>query len=122
VVKVGFTHVKIKVFSPIDPSRFEEVELVVDSEALHTSIPRRKLEALNIKPVRVGRYRTFEGKEIERAVGEALVELMGERRHVPVIFAEEGDAAVLGVTTLEVFELKVNPLTRELERATYPLI
>ncbi|MEM0233508.1 MAG: hypothetical protein QXL22_05760 [Candidatus Nezhaarchaeales archaeon] len=119
---MGFTHVKIKVFSPTDPSRFEEVELMVDSGALHTSIPRRKLEALNIKPLRVGRYRTFEGKEIERAVGEALVELMGERRHVPVIFAEEGDTAVLGVTTLEIFELKVNPLTRELERATYPLI
>jgi len=47
---------------------------------------------------------------------------MGERRHVPVIFAEEGDAAVLGVTTLEVFELRINPLTRELEPATYPLI
>jgi len=74
---MGFTHVKIKVFSPIDPSRFEEVELMVDGGALHTSIPRKKLEALNIKPVRVGRYRTFEGKEIERAVGEALVELMG---------------------------------------------
>ncbi|MEM0049321.1 MAG: aspartyl protease [Candidatus Bathyarchaeia archaeon] len=119
---MGFTHVKIKVFSPIDPSRFEEVELMVDSGALHMSIPRKKLEALNIKPVRVGRHRTFKGKEIERAVGEALVELMGERRHVPVIFAEEGDAAILGVTTLEIFELKVNPLTRELERATYPLI
>jgi len=120
--EVGFTYVKIKVFSSTDPSRFEEVELMVDSGALHTSIPRKKLEALNIKPLRVGRYRTFEGKEIERAVGEALVELMGERRHVPVVFAEEEDAAVLGVTTLEIFELKLNPLTRELERATYPLI
>ena len=119
---MGFTHVKIKVFSPVDPSRFEEVELVVDSGALHTSIPKEMLEAVGIKPVRTGRYRTFEGKEIERAVGEALIELMGERRHVPVIFAEEGDAAVLGVTTLEIFELKVNPLTGELERATYPLI
>ncbi|MEM4847209.1 MAG: hypothetical protein QW794_05575 [Thermosphaera sp.] len=104
-MKMGFTYVKIKVFSPTDPSRFEEVELMVDSGALHTSIPRKKLEALNIKPLRVGRYRTFEGKEIERAVGEALVELMGERRHVPVIFAEEGDAAVLGVTTLELDDI-----------------
>lgn len=122
VVKMGFTHVKIKVFSPIDPSKSEEVELMVDSGALHTSIPKKILEALNIKAVRIGRYRTFEGKEIERAVGEAAVELMGERRHIPVIFAEEGDAAVLGVTTLEIFELKVNPSTKELEPATYPLI
>ncbi|MEM2616883.1 MAG: aspartyl protease family protein [Thermofilaceae archaeon] len=119
---MGFTYVKIKVFSPVDPSRFEEVELLVDSGALHMSIPKEMLEALGIKPVRRGRYRTFEGKEVERAVGEALIELMGERRHVPVIFAEEGDAAVLGVITLEVFELNVNPLTGELERAPYPLI
>ncbi|MEM4488648.1 MAG: hypothetical protein QXK88_07625 [Desulfurococcaceae archaeon] len=58
---------------------------------------------------------------MKRAVGEALIELIGERRRVPVIFAEE-DATILGVTTLEIFELKVNPLTRKLERATYPLI
>lgn len=38
---MGFTYVKIKVFSPTDPSRFEEVELIVDSGALHTSIPRK---------------------------------------------------------------------------------
>lgn len=119
---MGFTHVKIKVFSPIDPSKFKEVELIVDSGALHTSIPKKTLEALNIKPMRIGRYRTFEEKEIERAVGEAVVELMGERRHVPIVFAEEGDTAVLGMTTLEVFKLKVNPLTKELEPATYPLI
>jgi len=55
VAKVGFTHVKIKVFSPMNPSRFEEVELMVDSGALHTSIPKRALEALNIKPVRMGK-------------------------------------------------------------------
>ncbi|MEM4752584.1 MAG: hypothetical protein QXR55_03710 [Sulfolobales archaeon] len=62
------------------------------------------------------------GRKLRGLLVKPLVELMGERRHVPVIFAEEGDAAVLGVTTLEIFELKVNPLTRELERATYPLI
>ena len=42
---MGFTHVKIKVFSPIDPSRFEEVELMVDGGALHTSIPRKKIRS-----------------------------------------------------------------------------
>lgn len=93
---MGFTHVKIKVFSPIDASKFEEVELIVDSGALHTSIPKKTLEALNIKPVRIGRYRAFEGEEIERAVGEAAVELMGERRHVPVIFAEKEMQLFLG--------------------------
>ncbi|MEM2533776.1 MAG: hypothetical protein QXK12_07145 [Candidatus Nezhaarchaeales archaeon] len=119
---MGFTYVKIKVFSPTDPSRFEEVELMVDSDALHTSIPKRTLEALGVKPMRMGRYRTFEGREVERAVGEVMVELMKERRHIPIIFAEQEDAAVLGITTLEIFELKVNPLTKELEPAVYPLI
>ncbi|MEM4889819.1 MAG: hypothetical protein QXJ64_10330 [Thermosphaera sp.] len=63
---MGFTYVKIKVFSPTDPSRFDEVELMINSDALHTSILRKKLEALNIKPLRVGMYRTFKGKEIEK--------------------------------------------------------
>ena len=112
----------VRVHDPADPSRFKDVKLMIDSGALHTSIPREVLEGLGIKPIRRGRYRTFEGKEIERDVGEAVIELMQERRHVPVIFAEEKDAAVLGVTTLEIFELRVNPITRKLEPATYPLI
>ncbi|MEM1546811.1 MAG: hypothetical protein QXH10_10150 [Ignisphaera sp.] len=47
---------------------------------------------------------------------------MGGGDTTPVIFAKEGAAAVLKVTTLEIFELRINPLTRELESATYPLI
>lgn len=118
---MGFTYVKIRVYSP-DLLRSIEVKLLADSGALHTCIPRRILEELGIRPIRKGMYRTFEGKEITRDVGEVVVELRGERRHVPVIFGEEGDTAILGVTTLEIFELRVNPITREIEPATYPLV
>jgi clan AA aspartic protease len=119
---MGFITVSVRVYNPKDLTKFKDVELLVDSGALHMSISKNVLKELGILPIRKGRYKTFEGREIERDVGEALIELEGEKRHVPVIFAEEGDVNVLGVTTLEIFELRVNPLTKKLEPATYPLI
>jgi len=54
---------------------------------------------------------------IERDVGEAELRVLGERAHCPVVFAEETDAEVLGVTALENLGLEVDPTTRQVRRS-----
>ena len=54
------------------------------------------------------------GDAIERKMGNAGFEYLGEVAHARVIFGEEGDAALMGVTTLEAFGFVLDPFKREL--------
>jgi predicted aspartyl protease len=96
-------------------SRYEDVELLVDSGALFTSIPRSILEKLGLKPIARYRLRTFSGEVVERDVGGAIIEYESRRAVVPVVFGESGDAQVLGVTTLETLWLPARPCNKEVE-------
>ena len=56
-----------------------------------------------------------DGTAIERPVSEAFVSLPQGEAHTPVILGEEGDEALLGVVTLEILGLILNPFTRTLQ-------
>ena len=62
------------------------------------------------------RFRTIEGRVIEREIGEAVTECLGERATTIVVFAEDEDAEVLGIYSLEGLRLKVDPVTRRLRK------
>ncbi|WP_252900964.1 hypothetical protein [Vulcanisaeta sp. JCM 14467] len=62
------------------------------------------------------RFRTIEGRVIERDIGEVIIESMGERATTIVVFAQEGDAEVLGAYSLEGLRLEVDPVTRQLKK------
>ena len=111
---MGFTFVKVRVYS-LDMSRHEDVELLVDSKALFTSISRSVLEKLGLKPIARCKLRTFGGEVVERNVGGAVIEYEGRRAVVPIIFGEPGDAQVLGVTALEALGYQLDPVTKRLK-------
>jgi hypothetical protein len=52
---------------------------------------------------------------IERQVSECYIEPPQGDGHTPVILGEPGDEALLGVTTLEILGLVLNPFTRTLQ-------
>jgi len=54
------------------------------------------LENLGVRPTAKWRFRTIDGRIIERDTGEVAVECLGERATRIVVFAERGDAEVLG--------------------------
>jgi aspartyl protease family protein len=86
------------------------------------SVARRDvLEQLGVKPVERRRFRAF-GGYVERDVGEVGMVLMGRRRVVPVIFGEDGDPAVVGVTALEIFGLEVDVVRGTLKEAELLLL
>jgi len=113
---MGHTIAKVKLFNPHDSSKQIELELLVDTGSTYTWIKRDRLEELGIKPTSKWKFRTIEGRVIERDIGEAIVECLGERATRIVVFAEKEDAEVLGVDALEGLRLEVDPITKQLRK------
>ena len=111
---MGHTVVKVKVYDP-HSSRFMELELLVDTGSTYTWIKRDRLEKLGVKPMGRRRFKTIEGRVIEREVGEVLIECLGRRATTVAVFAEESDAEVLGLHALEGLGLEVDPVTKQLK-------
>ena len=112
---MGFTYVKVRLFNPADLTRAETVELLVDSGAIFTSVPRHILEGLGIKPVARRRLKVYGGMVIEREVGVAMIEYKDSRAGVTVIFGEPEDSPILGATSLESLGYELDPVTKELK-------
>jgi len=60
----------------------------------------------------VGRFRTNDGRVVERDIGEAVVECLSGKATTIVVFAEESDNEVLSLHALE--GLGMNPATQAL--------
>ncbi|RLI25586.1 MAG: hypothetical protein DRO52_03790 [Candidatus Hecatellales archaeon] len=92
-----------------EDERFEELSLLVDAGAAYSWIPGRILQRLGVEPSRRARFKTIEGRVIERSLGHVFVEYQGETAPTTVVFAEEGDKAVFG--------LEVDPTTGEVRKS-----
>ena len=114
---MGHTTATVKICNPQDNTKCVETKLIVDMGSTYTWIKREKLEAIGIRPSKVRKFRTIEGKTIEREVGEAVIECLGERASSIIVFAEEGDVEVMGVVALESLALEVDPVTKQLKKA-----
>jgi clan AA aspartic protease len=112
---LGYVRVKAKIRNPEEKERQLEIELLVDTGAIYSIIPANILESLKIARRSIRKMRLADGSVIERHLGIAEVEVKGETAHSNVIFGEERDASVLGVTALEELGLQVDPITGELK-------
>ncbi len=107
---------KVRIYNPHDVSRAIDLELLLDTCSTYMWVKRDRLERLGIKPMARWKFRTIEGRIIERDIGEVIIECMGERATTIVVFAEEGDAEVIGVYALEGLRLEVDPTTGKLRK------
>lgn len=112
---MGFTRIKVNVYNPADMSKSYAVELLVDTGAIFTSVPRSLLEKLGLKPIDRKRLRVYGGAVVERDVGVVILEYEGSRAGAPVIFGEPDDSPVLGATSLEALGYQVDPTTKRLK-------
>ena len=114
---MGVFKVRARIWNPLDPSRSRDVELLVDTGATYTLIPRDVLEALNIRVLRRARLRLADNRVnrvIERPVGEVGIEIEGYRASAtPVVFGYPG-VYVLGSVTMEQLGLAPDPITKRL--------
>ena len=107
---------KVKISNPQDPSKFEEVELIIDTGATFSVVSKERLEKLGIKPIFKRKLKLASGEIIERDVGIVLFEIEGKGMGASeVIFGEKEDAEVLGLLTLEAMALSIDTVTGELK-------
>jgi len=97
------------------PDRARDVEgVMVDTGSEYNWIPRSILSELGIRPERVERFETADGRVIEREIGFALVSAAGRSAPTVVVFAGEGDSLLLGAHGLEGLNLRIDLGRREL--------
>lgn len=113
---MGHTIVKVTLYRP-DMSGSEQIELLVDTGSTYTWVSNELLGKLNVEARATRKFRTIDGRRLERKVGEVPIEYMDEKATRIVVFAEKGDAEVLGVDALEGLGLEVDPTTRQLRKA-----
>jgi clan AA aspartic protease len=106
--------VKAEVANPLKPKRRTELAFLVDSGATYTAIPRPVLEKIGIKPSGERTFFLANGQLVKRRVGEARITFQGQSATCVVMFGEEGDNALMGVTTLENLGLIFDPLRQKI--------
>ena len=110
---MGSSTVKVTI---LGPSREEEVELLVDTGSIYTWVRKEVLLKLGLKPEGKRKFKTIDGRTLERDVAEAGLKFENERATTVVVFAERGDAEVLGVYALEGLAMEVDPITKTLRK------
>lgn len=91
------------------------VRFLVDSGATYTLLPDQAWRQLLLAPKRRVTFSLADGTTVERAVSECHLALPQGEGHTPVILGEPGDEPLLGVVTLEILGLVLNPFTRQLQ-------
>jgi predicted aspartyl protease len=113
---MGTFRVECRIENPVDRSRTTVVpDLFVDTGSELTWIPARTLESIGI--AREKKRQSFllaNGQRLTRTVGFVILHVDGFVTVDEVVFAEPGDAALLGAHSLEGLNLAVDPGARRL--------
>jgi len=85
------------------------VRFLIDSGATYTLLSHEVWQDIGLSPNRAVSFTLADGTIIERQVSECYIKLPQGEGHTPVILGEPGDEPLLGVVTLEILGLVLNP-------------
>ncbi|MEW6007911.1 MAG: aspartyl protease [bacterium] len=105
-----------RVANPIDTSRYEEIDVIIDTGVAFSVIKKDRLKRIGISIIGKKRLKLADGKVIERDYGIACFALNGKGvGGSDVIFGEEEDVELLGLLTIEGMALSIDTTTGELK-------
>ena len=110
---MGVVYIEGTVTGPTDKKHM--VRFLVDSGTTYTLLPEKVWKAIELTPKRKVVFTVADGTTVEREVSECHIELPEGEGYTPVILGQPGDEALLGIVTLEILALVLNPFTRELQ-------
>jgi len=110
---MGITYIDGRVKGP--SGKEESVRFLVDSGARYSLLPEKIWKAIGLQPQRNLTFIFADGRAVERSISEAYMMLPQGEAHSPVILGEQDDQALLGVVTLEILGLVLNPFDRTLQ-------
>jgi aspartyl protease family protein len=98
----------------------KEVKALVDTRATLTVLPRSVAHSLKISPKSTGTVMTA-GGPVGIDISRAEVEIAGKKETVRIAISDVIDRVLIGVTTLEMLGLSVDPVTSQLKESMYLL-
>ena len=110
---MGITYVEAEAVGPT--GKREAVRLLVDSGATYSRLPEPVWRAIQLEPTREMSFSLADGTQVVRRISGCWLSLERGEDHTPVILGEPGDEALLGVITLEILGLVLNPFNRTLQ-------
>jgi len=111
---LGYIRVKARVWNIEKTEDVKEVELLADTGAVYTVLPRSFLKSLGVKAIGRRRFRLANNQVIEREVGIVGIEIQNIKTHTITVFGDE-NVYLLGVVTLEELGLELDPIKGELK-------
>ncbi len=106
--------VPVTLSSPQHPERRQTLDLLVDTGATYTCLPRVLLERLGYRPVGRRQVLFANGTEVEWEVTVITISLLGPTLPTLCFMAPDGSPGLLGAVTLEEFGLGVDPVAKRL--------
>ena len=97
----------------LDGGDLAPVQAVVDTGAAHSMLPESLMTQLRIEPRQRLGFILADGSRVQYGYGFARFSIGGDERPCPVIFGPD-DNYLLGATTLEAFNLLVDPRGEQL--------
>jgi predicted aspartyl protease len=110
---MGITFIKGVVTGPT--GKKATVRFLVDSGATYSLLPDKDWKRIKLRAKRTLTFTLADGTSVERDVSECHISLPQGDGQTPVILGQSGDAALLGMITLENLGLILNPFTRKLQ-------
>ena len=111
---MGMTIIRARLANVLDCSQEVNVEMTVDSGAIYSMVPGATLRQIGVEAERTETFWLADGRSVRRRVGHVVFDIQGSDGISKVIFGRAGDACLLGVLTLEVLGLSLDPLKRRL--------
>jgi clan AA aspartic protease len=114
---MGSTLAKVEVSNAERLDLKVELNLLVDSGVTYTIVHGDLLRKLQVKPIEERVFTLADGRKVRRAMGGVRIRIGDRHGFSSVIFGEESDQELLGVTALEELGLELDPVSRQLRPA-----
>ena len=111
---MGYVRVHATIANPLKRDLKTELELIADTGAIYTVIPNTIAKKLQLPITDKRRFKIASGDIVEYPVSEAYIVIDGKGVTSLVAIATEKTPTLLGVTTLELLGLTVDPVTGKL--------
>ncbi|OGU38977.1 MAG: hypothetical protein A2X61_00060 [Ignavibacteria bacterium GWB2_35_12] len=114
---MGMFKKRVKVFNPIDNTKFFEEDFWIDTGALYSFIPQNMLEKIDFEPEGTKNLIFADGRTDKKLFGSCKFEIDGfpDRITCPVVAGSVDSLYLLGATALENFALEADLVNKELK-------
>ena len=113
---MGAIYVDVTIRNPAEPQRTWTGKFLVDSGVFDSLVPRVHLEEIGLKPRGRREYVLADGEPVSLDITIAEIEFEGEVVGGTIVYGDESEEPLLGVTALESGGFEVDPRNEELKR------